>query len=316
MKTTTVSLLRGLFGILIVSASTGARGFGCGDCEDYVVVVPRLPPGNPDGSPPPPFDPQMVSDAECDELCGSDNKGCVPMVLDGNTPAVECTVTPDCSAGRRPRGLRRPKVAAPSRTAAWLARAAHLEAASVHAFSSLAAELSRLGAPDTLTRRARTAASEEARHARVMGRLARRRGAPVPPVRLRPTRPRSAVAIAIENAVEGCVAETFAALLAHHQARAAQDPGVRRAMRRIADDETAHAALALDVDAWIACRLTPAERARVARAKQRAARRLVDSWRADPQVAGELGLPESLAGRALALALDTALGWSATGPSV
>lgn len=313
MRATTVRRLRGLFGILLLSGSTGARGIACGDCEDYVVVVPRLPPGNPNGSPPPEFDPQKVSDAECDMLCGSDHKGCVPTVLEGNTPAVECTVAPDCSAGRRPRGLRRANVAAPSQTAAWLARAAHLEAASVHAFSSLAAELSRLGAPDSLARRARTAAGEEARHARVMGRLARRRGAPVPPVRLRTTRARSAVAVAIENAVEGCVAETFAALLAYHQAHTAHDPGVRRAMRRIADDETAHAALALDVDAWIGCRLTPAERARVARAKQRAARRLVDSWCADPRAARELGLPESGAGRALALALDAALGWSAAG---
>lgn len=315
MRATTVSRLRGLFGILLLSASTGARGFGCGDCEDYVTVVPRLPPANPNGSSPPDFDPLKVSNAECDELCGSDNKGCVPTVLEGDTPAVECTIAAECGAGRRPRGLRRANVAAPSRTAEWLARAAHLEAASVHAFSSLAVELSRLGAPDSFARRARTAAGEEARHARVMGRLARRRGAPIPPVRLRTTRPRSAVLVAIENAVEGCVAETFAALLAHHQAHAAQDPGVRQAMRRIADDETAHAALALDIDAWFRCRLTPAERARVARAKQRAARRLVDSWQADPQAARELGLPESLAGRALALALDAALGWSTAGQS-
>jgi len=239
-------------------------------------------------------------------------------LLEGNTTAVECTVTPDCSAGRRPRGLRRAIVAGPSQAAAWLARAAHLEAASVHAFASLAEELRRLGAPDSLIRRAHTAAGQEARHARVMSRLARRRGAPVPPVRLRAAPPRSALAIAIENAVEGCVGETFAALLAHHQARAAQDPGVRRAMRRIADDETAHAALALDVDAWIAGRLTPAERARVARAKQRAARRLVDGEPGaalDPQGTRELGLPEARAGRALALALDASLGWSAPGPS-
>ena len=48
-------------------------------------------------------------------------------------------------------------------------------------------------------------------------------------------------AIAIENAVEGCVRESFGALLATWQAKTAGDARVRAAMKRIARDETRHA---------------------------------------------------------------------------
>ena len=47
--------------------------------------------------------------------------------------------------------------------------------------------------------------------------------------------------VAIENAVEGCVRETFGALIASWQAEHARDPGIKRLMRSIARDETRHA---------------------------------------------------------------------------
>jgi rubrerythrin len=221
---------------------------------------------------------------------------------------VQCALPGQCGAGRRPRGLRRADVAANSGAAAWLARAAHLEAASVRAFAALATEIAAHGAPATLVRRARAAARDEARHARVVGALARRRGASIPAVRVRRGAPRSKVALAIENAVEGCVAETFAALVAHHQAENARDPEVRRAMVRIADDEAGHAALAMAIEAWLAPQLTGAEQRRVARAKARAAQRLT-GWTVDSDAAAELGLPGEREGRRLARALGGALGW-------
>ena len=58
----------------------------------------------------------------------------------------------------------------------YLARCAHLEAASVVAFTELAAQLAALGAPAGLVARCRTAATEEARHAAVLGGLADARG--------------------------------------------------------------------------------------------------------------------------------------------
>ena len=63
--------------------------------------------------------------------------------------------------------------------------------------------------------------------------------------RTRSRAPRRPVEIARENAEEGCVRETFGALLAAHQAAYACDPEVREVMTRIAGDELRHAALAL-----------------------------------------------------------------------
>ena len=63
-----------------------------------------------------------------------------------------------------------------------------------------------------------------------------------------------------ENAREGCVRETFGALIAMHQAERAGDPIIRRAMRRIAEEETRHAELAWEVASWSAS--NPARRKR------------------------------------------------------
>ena len=53
--------------------------------------------------------------------------------------------------------------------------------------------------------------------------------------------------IALENATEGCVRETYGALVAHRQANIATDRSIRCMMQTIATDETNHAGLAWDV---------------------------------------------------------------------
>src|SRR5207244_884717 len=118
--------------------------------------------------------------------------------------------------GRRPAGL-----VAPSRSGrggdevgAYWARAAHLEAASVHAFRTLAADLHAYGAPRRLVEAASRAAGDEVRHARACATLARRHGSSPVPVVVRSPPSRSLVEIAEENAVEGCVRETWGALVA------------------------------------------------------------------------------------------------------
>ncbi len=107
--------------------------------------------------------------------------------------------------------------------------------------------------------------------------------------------------IALENAVEGCVRETFGALLAEWQAAHARDPRVRATMRRVARDETRHAALGWRIFDWAQARLGAADRARVERAMVRAVTELERSLRVEPdhRVAETLGLPSSP--RALAL---------------
>ena len=85
-----------------------------------------------------------------------------------------------------------------------------------------------------------------------------------------PARPSpSLVALLEDNAVEGCVKETFGALLATWQAEHAANPRIRRTLRRIAADETRHAALAWGILAWGMKELAPTERRRVEASRAR-----------------------------------------------
>jgi hypothetical protein len=217
-----------------------------------------------------------------------------PPVPEGGV-AVECETC--LGGGRRPGGYRAPRCA-PRKggaVARHLTSLADLEAASVVAFETMAADLAHHGAPASLVRAARRSARDERRHAALMRRAASRFGAG----RLRdrahasPRGPRSLLAIALENAVEGCVRETFGALVATHQARRATDPLLASLFRAIADDETRHAALSWELARWAEARLSPSERRRVARARQRAVVELraeLASQRPDAERA-PLGLP-------------------------
>jgi hypothetical protein len=98
--------------------------------------------------------------------------------------------------------------------------------------------------------------------------------------------------LAAENAVEGCVREAFGALVAHWQAERAGDPVVRAAKKRIARDETRHAALAFEVDAWAQGRLDAPARKRVSDARARARDDLLAGATEPPPVLREaVGLP-------------------------
>lgn len=86
--------------------------------------------------------------------------------------------------------------------------------------------------------------------------------------------PRSLTEVAADNAAEGCIRETYGALVAHVQARQAQDPAVRRVLRRIAADETRHAALSWELHGWAQHRLSPNQRGVVKRRTAEALERL------------------------------------------
>ncbi len=160
-----------------------------------------------------------------------------------------------------------------------LAHTAWLEAVSVHAFERLERELAAHGAPPALRRDARRARRDEVRHTAMTTRLARRRGVtPAVPDRPSTMRVRPLVELAVENAVEGCVRETYGALLAFVEALSSPDPSLRRSMRAIAEDECRHAELAWSVHAWALPRLRPAERKRVEDALREAARD-VPAWK-------------------------------------
>src|SRR5690606_11063903 len=109
-----------------------------------------------------------------------------------------------------------------------LARMASLEACAVFAFRRLADEMRALGAPAAMIERALAAADDETRHAAMVAAEARRRGAVVPPVEAGAMPLRSTLEIALENAREGMVRETYGALAATVQAGAANDPRLAR----------------------------------------------------------------------------------------
>ena len=268
-----------------------------------------------------PEDPD-ISEGECTTLCGGLAKGCQIAVQcdppsESEEPAVDevgysrcdpegtlrpyaffvlCDVEYSMTCGRRPDGLaaRAPR-RGESHIAAYFAQIAHLEAASVDAFEILGSELAAHGAPRSLRRGARQAARDEVRHARVMGSFARRAGARIQRPRVRrPAAARAVLDIALENAREGCVRETYGALVALWQAEHARDPRVRAAFAAIAREEARHAALSWRVAAWAEGRLSEAERDLVRSARERTTAELLGEVRCDPPEAlAPLGLPSA-----------------------
>lgn len=246
--------------------------------------------------------------ATCSPIC-STNFGCTIASVAEGVVTVQCQ--PGCAVGRRPAGLGGPATCDTRAAGSYFAEIAHLEAASVTAFRILRDELRLHGAPKKLVRAAARAARDEIRHARATGALARRFGAQPRLPAIAAAKPRSLEAMAIENAVEGCVRETYGALLATRQAEAATDPVVRAAMMRIARDETRHASLSWQVGHWLEARLAPAAKRNVARAKRAAAAELVHALANEPEVsfASLAGLPSPAEATRLAHEMRSAL-WS------
>jgi hypothetical protein len=285
-----------------VPLDAGDDGGEGGVCDFFEYLPCGLPVGTPSEK-------CALLVSQCGYLCShipTQNRTCAVaecLAVDASSVPTSGPVTLDCATGafgcgpgvgRRPRGL---AVSAPARAVdavgATLAEMAHLEAASVHAFRRLASELAALRAPRALVRQAERAARDEVRHARTTAGLARKRGAkPAPVVIERGAKKPSLLDFAIENGVEGCVRESFGALVATRQASRARDPEIAQAMKTIAKDETRHAALSWAIARWVAPRLRAEERARVDAAMERAIASLRVEAAATPEdVARELGLP-------------------------
>lgn len=211
----------------------------------------------------------------CVGLC---NKGVTSCIVEGGIVICEYTC-----GGRATEG-------ATARADAYFAGMAALEAISVHAFRRLRHDLRAHGAPIGLRRRCLRAARDEIRHARVMRRIASERGERPARIAIERVGDRSLEAIATENAVEGCVRETYGALFGLWQARDGRDPDLRRAMTAVASDEVRHAELSWSIHRWAMKRVDDDARARI----ETAMRRAIDALRAD--AAGPLldGLEKTL----------------------
>jgi hypothetical protein len=241
-----------------------------------------------------------VPSASCQALCGGTQW--TFCTFDSSTNVLTCE---GMCTGRLPANLLNAPMDDARSVGDYLARAAYLETAAVSAFSILAAELRAHGAPKSLTRSAHRARVDEVRHAREVGALARAFGGTPRKPEVGRSRVRPIVEIAIENAVEGCVRETFGALVAEWQGEHARDFRVRATMKRIARDEVRHAALGWRVFDWAMARSSSEERARVEAAMLRAIDELEASVRVEPDrvLARTLGLPNAAEASALVAAM-------------
>ena len=167
-----------------------------------------------------------------------------------------------------------------------------------------------LGAPRSLSKLAHRCAQDELRHARTTTRLARTHGAePARPRVARGTARRSLDDVALENAVEGCVGETYAALMAAWQASHARDRSIAMAMREIARDELRHAAFSWAIARWASTQLDSAAQSKLQSARRDAiaALRRQAARAEDPATAASAGLPSPRAQQILIDQLETAL---------
>jgi hypothetical protein len=215
---------------------------------------------------------------------------------------VECVTC--TGGGRKPRGLRLVERRGRVPLGEYFRSMARLEAASVQAFEDLVSSLLAFGAPRSLVAAACRARDDERRHTVAMARLGLRFHALWPEAADVTAKPPSSLATLLEDdAIEGCVHETYGALLATWQSKRSRDRVVRQTMRRIAIDETRHAALAWAIIRWGLPQLGLAERRHVLAALQRAASRLETK---DPPavVPREMaGLPSASEARLLARGL-------------
>jgi hypothetical protein len=256
--------------------------------------------------------------AQCAAVCGAtgpfgDPTGSCAVSPSGTSSGGPATWQVDCypvsgctlNGGRRTDYFAALGFGAPLRgreVGSHFARTACMEASSVEAFRVLRDELVAHGAPARLVRAARRAIRDEQRHVRQTSALARRFGErPIAPQPM-PVRPvRSLAALARDNAVEGCVRETYSALECAWQAERAADPVVRATMKRIARDELRHLALSWAVHAWAMGKLDAASRAGIARAQREGIEDLLAELTADPHesLMGVAGLPQRRASVAL-----------------
>jgi len=202
---------------------------------------------------------------------------------------------PPTPFGRRPPGPAEGDGEPPRSACEYFERAAAHEARAVLAFHQLAFDLEELDAPPSMLAQARTAAQDEARHARWTLALARRcdPGAQLVLNERRPARRHLTVLeLALENATAGCVGELFGTWLQVFQARAAMDPLVKATAERIARDEARHAALAFRLFDWLDRRLGPREREAVRMTLRAAAQQVARAKLWSDDLAIGLGLPD------------------------
>ncbi len=176
-----------------------------------------------------------------------------PLLVEGHARVATRVASGDWCGAECVVGARLDDVTRAALAAAWRTDA-FFEHASIASFARFTLDLLALGAPPELLADAQRAAADEVEHARLCFSLAAaldvRRDGPGS-INLIGVGATTSLADAVGRAVEeGCVGETYAAMLARAQLEEATDSHARAALERIASDETAHAELAWRFVAW------------------------------------------------------------------
>lgn len=234
----------------------------------------------------------LVSDCEWTEEVRQ-----VEVSMTGETTVIEVldVISDGACAGRLPDGIAAVGTVCGDAVARHLAHLAWLEGAAVIAFQRLAVDLERLGAPRELVNSALAAADDEVDHASRMGALAATYGVSVPQVEVAPPAERSLFDVALENAVEGCVRETYGVVDALFRSKQAPNAEIRDLFAHIAADETRHSALSWDIAEWAKQHLCEAEVGAIKTATEAAHQELLSQLQNDrpDAVQKQLGAPSA-----------------------
>jgi len=149
----------------------------------------------------------------------------------------------------------------------YVAKAYHAEASSVAAFLQLRSELQRYNVPLELLKRCLHAAKDEIKHARMIAALARKNSAILPELSFGILPNRTLFEITLDNAIEGCIYETYSALKAQYQVHHA-DARLIPILQTIARDETKHAQLAWDIHKHLIPRMSPKQQQKIKAAQR------------------------------------------------
>jgi hypothetical protein len=231
----------------------------------------------------------------CETKLDGDGEGQLDCQADFVSVRTSYTGAPGCPVpGRMPMGLQIHERPQEDALGQYFAQMAAMESAAVTAFRYLVRELEAYDAPEELIQIARDAIEEEIQHAQLASLLAQAYDAPLSKIEVAPFRLRPLMEIALENATEGCIHETFAAACGMWQEEHATLEAFRAVVGRIVDEESRHAALSWALHAWLMPQLSPAERAQILEAQREALDQLEARFldEAPPSVREAVGLPE------------------------
>ena len=213
--------------------------------------------------------------------------------------------------GRMPNGLQpdHSQASAQNSIAHYLANMTAMETAAITAFEYLVRELKAYGAPALLIAQAQQAVIEEQRHSEMAGLLAAAHQADVSVIKVDDFSLRSLYEIALENAIEGCINETFAAACGLWQSEHAQMPVFKKVIAHITDEEMGHAALSWDIHEWLMPQLTPSQQQTIHNAQAEAVETLIANFKQKGDSAQQLafGLPDETGATAIFAQLQSSI---------